>query len=106
MKCLKCGTESKWELCRKCKEEKHRAWAIISQNKKKLKNLLNENILELENYNKFILYTDNIRKRGEIYMTFVAQKHYTIFKIISGTIMLASIFISLYSISSLVILYI
>ena len=37
MKCMRCGKESKWELCRECKEVKHRAGALISQNKKKLK---------------------------------------------------------------------
>lgn len=63
MKCMKCGRESKWELCRKCKEEKHKAGALISQNKKKLRNLLDDNILTPENFEKFILYTDNIRKR-------------------------------------------
>lgn len=106
MKCLKCGSESKWELCRKCKEEKHRAWAIISQNKKKLKNLIEWNILEPESFSKFILYTDNIRKRGEIYMSFVAQKHYTIFKVITWATMLTSVLLSVRSLTSLIILYI
>ena len=106
MECLKCWKESKWELCRKCKEEKHKAGAIISQNKKKLKILLDQNILQPELFNRFILYTDNIKKYGEIYMGFVAKKHNTIFKLVCGTTMLASILLSLYSISSLVILYI
>ena len=104
MKCMRCGTESKWELCRKCKEEKHRAWAIISQNKKKLKNLLDENILDPETFSKFLLYTDNIKKYWEIYMEFVIKKHYTIFKFLAWTTILASVLLSLYSITSLVIL--
>jgi hypothetical protein len=62
MKCLNCGKESKWELCRDCKEKKHQAGALISQNKKKLKNLLEKSILEPENYSKFILYTDIYQK--------------------------------------------
>ena len=62
MKCMRCGKESKWELCRECKEVKHRAGALISQNKKKLKNLIEWNILEPEKFSKFILYTDNIIK--------------------------------------------
>lgn len=62
MKCMRCGKESKWELCRECKEVKHRAGALISQNKKKLKNLIEWNILEPEKFSKFILYTDNIKK--------------------------------------------
>ena len=106
MKCMRCGKESKWELCRECKEVKHRAWALISQNKKKLKNLLDKNILEVENYNKFILYTDNIKKNAETYMEFVKEKHYTIFKFITWTSVVFSVLLSLYSISSLVILYI
>ena len=60
MECLRCGKESKYEFCRKCKLEKHRAGALISQNKKKLRNLLDKNILEPELFNRFILYTDNI----------------------------------------------
>ena len=104
MKCMRCWKESKWELCRECKEIKHKAWAIISQNKKKLKILLDKNILEPEIYSKFILYTDNIKKYGEIYMSIVAKKKITILKFVCGTTMLASILLSFYSISSLVIL--
>ena len=106
MKCLRCGKESKWELCRECKEIKHRCWAIISQNKKKLKNLIELNILQPEIFRKFILYTDNIRKQWEIYMEFVREKHLKVFKIITWWTMLFSGLLSLYSISSLVILYI
>ena len=104
MKCLRCWKESKYEFCRTCKEDKHKAGAIISQNKKKLKILLEQNILEPELFSRFILYTDNIKKYGEIYMTFVAKKHNTIFKLITWTTMLASFLLSLWSISSLVII--
>lgn len=106
MKCMRCGKESKWELCRECKEVKHRAGALISQNKKKLRNLLDKNILEVENYNKFILYTDNIIKEWKIYMEFVEKKHYTIFKVITWWIMLCSALLSLWCITSLIILHI
>lgn len=106
MKCMRCGKESKWELCRKCKEEKHKAGALISQNKKKLRNLLDDNILTPENFEKFILYTDNIRRRWEIYMSFIAKKHITIFKMITWTTMLFSVLLSLRSITSLIILHI
>ena len=106
MKCMRCGKESKWELCRECKEVKHRAGALISQNKKKLKNLIEWNILEPEKFSKFILYTDNIIKEWKIYMEFVKEKHYTIFKFITWTSVVFSVLLSLYSISSLVILYI
>lgn len=104
MKCMRCGKESKWELCRECKEIKHRAGAIISQNKKKLKNLIEWNILEPEKFSKFILYTDNIIKEWKIYMEFVKEKHYTIFKVITWWTMLCSVIIALWSIASLVIL--
>ena len=106
MKCMRCGKESKWELCRECKEVKHRCGALISQNKKKLRNLLDKNILEVENYNKFILYTDNIKKNAETYMEFVKEKHYTIFKVITWWTMLCSALLSLWCITSLIILYI
>lgn len=106
MKCMRCGKESKWELCRECKEIKHRAGALISQNKKKLKNLIEWNILEPEKFSKFILYTDNIIKEWKIYMEFVKEKHYTIIKFITWTSVVFSVLLSLYSISSLVILYI
>jgi len=106
MKCMRCGKESKWELCRECKGIKHRAGAIVSQNKKKLRNLIDYNILEPEKFSKFVLYTDNIRKQWEIYMSFVIQKHHTIFKLITWWVMLCSGLLSLWCISSLVILHI
>ena len=62
MKCLRCGKESKYEFCRECKEVKHRAGAMVSQNKSKLKDLLEQNILQPDVFNKFMLYTDNIIK--------------------------------------------
>jgi hypothetical protein len=37
---MRCGKDSKWELCRECKEIKHKAGAMISQNKKKLRKLI------------------------------------------------------------------
>lgn len=104
MECIRCWKDSKYQFCRKCKEERHKAGAIISQNKTKLRNLLDHNILEPELFNKFLLYTDNIIKYGKIYMDFVEKKHNTRFKIISWTCILASVLLSLYSISSLVIL--
>lgn len=106
MKCLRCGKDSKYEFCRECKEIKHRSWAIISQNKKKLKNLLEHNILEPELFEKFILYTDNIIKEWRIYMSFVHQKHITLFKILTGWTMLCSVLLSLWCLTSLVILHI
>ena len=106
MKCLNCGKESKYEFCRECKEEKHRCWAIISQNKKKLRNLLDRNILEPETFEKFILYTDNIIREWKIYMWYVKQKHLTLFKVLTWWTMLCSALLSLWCISSLIILHI
>ena len=42
------GKESKWEFCRECKEKKHKASALLSQNKKKLIKLLNSDWLTTE----------------------------------------------------------
>lgn len=106
MKCMRCGKESKWELCRECKEIKHKAGAMISQNKKKLRKLIEWNILEPEKFSKFILYTENIKKRWETYMEFVHKKNLTIFKLITWWTMLCSVLLSLWCITSLIILYI
>lgn len=106
MKCLRCGKESKYEFCRECKEIKHRAWALISQNKTKLRNLLDHNILEPQNFNKFILYSDNIIEQGKIYMEFVKEKHLTLFKIITWWTIAGSTLLSLWCIISLIILHI
>lgn len=106
MKCLRCGKENKYEFCRECKEIKHRSWALISQNKKKLRNLLDRNILEPELFNKFILYTDNIIREWKIYMEFTREKNLTIFKIIAWWTIASSTLLSLWCLTSLVILYI
>lgn len=104
MKCLKCWDESKYQFCRKCKEDKHKAGAIISQNKTKLKDLLNYNILEPEIFSRFILYTDNIIKRWKIYMEYKSRKQNLLFKIITWSTITCSVIISLWSIASLIIL--
>lgn len=81
MKCLKCGKESKWEFCRECKEIKRNAGAMVSQNKKKLIKLLNTKWLTAQWFEKYILYSDNIRKYGRIYMEYQCVKEY---KILTG----------------------
>lgn len=75
-----CWAESKYEFCRKCKEIKHNACAMISQNKTKLQKLMNWNRLSINNFERFILYTDNIRKYGRIYMKFLQLKHDKLFR--------------------------
>ena len=61
MKCLKCGKESKREFCRECKEIKQNSSAMVSQNKKKLVRLLNSKRLTPQWFDKFILYSENIK---------------------------------------------
>lgn len=104
MKCLRCGKESKWELCRECKEVKHRAGAMVSQNKSKLKDLLEQNILQPEVFNKFMLYTDNIIKYWKIYMEYKSKKNEILFRFITWWSMACSIVIWLWSVISLIIL--
>lgn len=104
MACLRCWKECKNELCRKCEQDKHRASALISQNKKKLKELLNHNILEPELFSKFMLYTDNIITQWRIYMEYRSKKAYKIFRFITWVSTVASIWITIWSVASLIIL--
>lgn len=63
MECLLCGKDSKRDnFCRECKEKKQNATAIVSQNKKKLRKLLQESEITLERFEKFIVYSNNIVK--------------------------------------------
>jgi len=80
MQCLKCGKESKWEFCRECKEKKHNASAILSQNRSKLIKLLHWDWLSPEWFEKFILYTNNILAYWRIYMEYKSVKRDKIFK--------------------------
>ena len=104
MKCLMCGKESKYEFCRTCKECKHKAGAIVSQNKSKLKDLLEQNILQPEAFSKFILYTNNIIKHWKIYMEYRSKKSDLLFRFISGWSIACSVVITIWSLTSLVIL--
>jgi hypothetical protein len=104
MECLRCGKESKYEFCRECKKCKHNAGAIVSQNKSKLKDLLNENILQPELFARFILYTDNIIKHWKIYMEYKSKKQEKIFRFISWWMIACSIMIWIWSVASLIIL--
>lgn len=96
MKCLKCGKESKREFCRDCKKVKHNASAILSQNKKKLENLLKWDWLTVDWFSKFILYTENIRKYGKIYMEYKEVKEYKVFRAICGTVNVISGLLAIY----------
>ena len=59
-KCLSCGQICKNKLCRDCENKKHNASAIISQNCIKLKKLLNTPRFNIDGFDRFLLYTENI----------------------------------------------
>jgi len=98
MECLLCKAPTKYTFCRKCKERKSNATAIVSQNKKKLKRLLDESSITLEWMGKFILYTNNIVKYGKILMEYkekdTSKKFADIMKIwVIGCWLISSLFI-------------
>lgn len=94
MLCLKCWKESKYEFCRDCKEVKRNAWAMVSQNKKKLIKLFMGRRLTPQWFEKFLLYSNNIVKYGKIYMEYQNVKEYKVIKIISEATMFISIIIA------------
>lgn len=106
MKCLKCGKESKREFCRECKNKKHNASAILSQNRNKLIKLLNSERLSPEWFDKFILYTNNILKYWKIYMEYKDVKRDKNFRWIIWSVYIISGCIVLRSVISLVIIHI
>ena len=106
MQCLKCGKESKREFCRECKEKKHNASAILSQNRSKLIKLLHKDWLSPEWFEKFILYTNNIIYQWRIYMEYKSMKRDKIFKWIINGVYVVWWLVMLWSIASLVIIYI
>ena len=70
--CNHCGKKIRlWiSLCRDCETVKTRCLAIISQNKKKLKKLLEKRSVTLERLDKFLLYANNIVHYWKILMEF------------------------------------
>ena len=58
------------KFCRVCREKKQNAGAIVSQNKKKLRKLLEWNNLTPEWFDKFYLYSNNIITYGKIVMEY------------------------------------
>lgn len=69
--CLICGTPSwRCKFCRECELEKHKASAVVSQNAKKLKDLLRGKRMTTKWFEKFLVYTENIRKSGKVLMKF------------------------------------
>lgn len=104
MKCLKCGKESKREFCRECKEIKQNSSAMVSQNKKKLVRLLNSKRLTPQWFDKFILYSENIKKYGKVYMEYQCVKEYRIIRNICNVVNILSLLIFLWSWISLCII--
>lgn len=70
--CHHCGKKIRFwiSLCKECKETKSNSTAIISQNKTKLKKLLENRSFTIERFEKFILYTNNIIHYWKILMEF------------------------------------
>lgn len=67
MECMHCWKKSdNSRLCRSCRKEKEKAGAIVSQNKSKLKKLLNNRNYDTEWFIKFNLYTNNINSYWKI----------------------------------------
>lgn len=71
MKCLKCGRDS-WaeKYCKGCKNIKRKATSLVSQNKNKLSRLLLVSNYSPQRFEKFNLYSDNIRDYGKILLEF------------------------------------
>lgn len=103
MQCLKCGKESKWEFCRECKEKKHNASAILSQNKTKLIRLLRWKRLTTQWFEKYLLYTENIKKYWKIYMEYQCIKEYRTLRMICKAINIVSLLVAIRSWLSIVI---
>lgn len=100
MKCLKCGRDS-WaeKYCKGCKNIKRNATALVSQNKSKLRRLLQVNNYSPQRFEKFNLYTDNIKGYGKILIEFKqVDTRYTFEKLLQyGTMLnclISAIFIS------------
>ena len=74
--CTHCGKKIRFwiSLCKECKNKKWYSAAIVSQNKKKLKKLLEERSITIERIDKFILYTDNIIKFSKVLIEYKEKK--------------------------------
>ena len=71
MKCIKCGKEAgRSKFCRDCRDIKQNAVSIVCQNKCKLEKLLKKDYLSPQGFERFIRYTDNIKKYWMIVMEY------------------------------------
>lgn len=60
-RCVLCWDESDGKkLCKVCEYKIHEASAIVSQNSKKIREMLNGKRLDSSNFEKFIIYAHNI----------------------------------------------
>ncbi len=74
--CTHCGKKIRFwiSLCNECENKKRYNAAMVSQNKKKLKNLLEQNCLNIERLNKFIIYSNNIVKYSKVVMEYKKKR--------------------------------
>ena len=69
--CLLCWSPSwRCKFCRECEIRKHRASAVVSQNTRKLVALLNTKRITTAGFEKFLKYSEQIKKNGKVLMEF------------------------------------
>jgi len=75
--CTHCGKKIRFwiSLCKECKNKKWYSAAIVSQNKKKLKKLLEERSITIERIDKFILYSNNILKFSKVLIEYKEENN-------------------------------
>lgn len=105
MNCLFCGRESgRSKFCRGCRNIKENASAIVSQNKNKLRKLLQLNNFTPERFDKFILYSDNITSYWKIVMRYKSVDTRTTFERILNYWTIVSCFISIIFIAEILLI--
>lgn len=64
--CILCWEDSNWrKLCKVCEYKIHTASALVSQNSKKLRDMLSDwKWLDAWNFERFIIYAHNIIENG------------------------------------------
>ena len=65
--CLFCWSPSwRCKFCKECERKKHRSSAVVSQNSRKLVELLKSKRITARWFERFLNYTENIKKHGRI----------------------------------------
>lgn len=79
--CAYCGSKIRFWilLCKECKKRKDHSFAILCQNKKKLKLLLDESSITIDWLDKFVLYTDNIIANWKVLIDFKRNDEIKVF---------------------------